>query len=427
KIRGELSEGMICAEDEIGTGTSHEGIIVLEKHAKTGTPAKEYFNVETDTVFEIGLTPNRIDAASHFGVARDLAASLGQNQKTKLKKPAVDDFKIDNDSYHIDVDIYNKEACKRYSGITISGIHIKESPAWLKNRLLSIDLKPINNIVDVTNFVLHEIGQPLHAFDADRITGKKVIIKTLADGTRFRTLDDVERSLTASDLMICNAAEGMCIAGVFGGTDSGIKDSTVNVFLESACFNPRYIRTTSRHHQLFTDSSFRFERGSDPNITIYALKRAAMMIKQLAGGLISSEIVDVYPEPVTLFPVELNFSQLDRLTGNVIDRDLVRNILSMLDIRIAYEKDGKLNLQVPTYRTDVLREADVIEEILRIYGFNFIYTNNQISMPAVHSARPDEHKVKSMIANMLVADGYFEIMSNSITNAIYYTSGLSIR
>ena len=321
KIRGEASLGMICAEDEIGLGSSHDGILVLDDSAKIGMPAKEYFNIETDSVFEIGLTPNRIDGASHFGTARDLAAFLSLTEKTKLIKPSVDDFKVDNNNLPIKIIVEDKEACPRYTGVTMSNVKVESSPEWLQNKLKAIGLNPINNLVDISNFVLHETGQPLHFFDADKIEGNKVIIKTLPEATPFITLDETERKLSANDLMICDKNKGMCIAGVFGGITSGVSDITKNIFIESAHFNSVSVRKTAKRHDLHTDASFRFERGSDPNITTYALKRAALLIKEIAGGEISSEIIDIYPEPVEDYKVNLTFRNLKRLIGKEIEKD----------------------------------------------------------------------------------------------------------
>jgi len=371
KIRGEESMGMICAEDEIGIGTSHDGIIVLPADAKVGTPAAEYYKIENDTIFEVDITPNRIDAASHLGIARDLALALSQKNPVNYQLPSVDAFKVDNHNLTIPVEVIAKEACPRYAGITISGVKIGPSPEWLQNRLKSIGLNPINNVVDVTNFILHELGQPLHAFDADQIAGKKVIVRTLADGTKFKTLDGVERGLNENDLMICNVNEGMCIAGVFGGIESGVTEKTTSLFIESACFNPVSVRKTARRHGLHTDASFLFERGVDPNITIYALKRAAMLIKEVAGGQISSDIVDVYPNPIAPFEVTLRYSQVNRLIGEAIAPEKVKSILKGLEIEITAETPTELKLKVPPYRVDVQREADVIEEILRIYGYKY--------------------------------------------------------
>ncbi|MBU0764707.1 MAG: phenylalanine--tRNA ligase subunit beta [Bacteroidetes bacterium] len=419
KIRGRLSEGMICAEDEIGLGTSHDGIMVLNAKAPVGTPAAEYLKIEQDTVFEIGLTPNRIDAASHFGVARDLAAFFRQSREVDMKRPEVENFSVDNNDLVIPVEVENKEACPRYTGVTIKGVRICASPEWLKNRLKSIGLKPINNVVDITNFVLHETGQPLHAFDADSITGNKVIVKTLPKGTKFITLDEEERELSPEDLMICNAKEGMCIAGVFGGIGSGVTENTHNVFLECANFNPVWIRKTARRHGLATDSSFRFERGADPNCTVYVIKRAANLIKELAGGTISSDITDIYPVPVEDFPVELSWKNLDTLIGNRIERGIVRKILNSLDIRIGKENENGLSLRVPTYRTDVRREADVIEEILRIYGYNTVVTGHKVNSSIAWHPKPDKEKIRNTISGWLAANGFLEIWNNSLTKSSY--------
>ncbi len=420
KIRGQESYGMICAEDEIGLGKSHEGIMVLHSNTKIGTPASEYFKVENDFVFEIGLTPNRIDASSHIGVARDLSAWLSQTTDISYIKPSVEAFKTDNQSNTIQVEIENSKACHRYAGVTISGIEIKESPNWLKNRLKAIGLKPINNVVDITNFVLHETGQPLHAFDADRIEGKKVIVKTLPNGTKFTTLDEQERELSNEDLMICNAKEGMCIGGVFGGLKSGVSESTKNIFLESAFFNPIYVRKTSKRHALQTDSSFRFERGVDPNNTIYALKRAALLIKELAGGSISSEIIDVYPEKVKDHRVHVLYNHVDRLIGKKIEHDQIKNILKSLEIKIVEEDTDGLILDVPPFRVDVTREADVIEEILRIYGYNNVETVDAVKSTLSYAPKPDSNKCKNIISDLLSNKGFNEAMSNSLTKAEYY-------
>ncbi len=420
KIRGQESHGMICAEDEIGLGTSHDGIMVLSPGAKIGQPAKEYFKIETDIVFEIGLTPNRVDSSSHIGVARDLAAWLSQENDIKYKKPAVDDFKVDNTSNTIPVEIADPQACNRYAGITISGIEIKESPNWLKNRLKAIGLKPINNVVDITNFVLHETGQPLHAFDSDAIKGKKVIVKTLSKGTKFTTLDEAERELSNEDLIICNNEEGMCIAGVFGGLKSGVTDKTKNIFLESAYFNPVYVRKTSKRHALQTDASFRFERGVDINNVIYALKRAAILIKEIAGGSITSEIIDVYPNKINNHRISVLYAHIDRLIGKKIEHEKIRKILKSLEIEIIEENDENLILDVPPYRVDVTREADVIEEILRIYGYNKVETNEHVKSTISYAPKPDKNKLKNGIADMLSHKGFNETMCNSLTKAEYY-------
>lgn len=416
KIRGEVSEGMICAEDEIGLGESHDGIIVLNTTAANGTPASEFYKIESDFVLEIGLTPNRADAASHIGVARDIKAA----QKRTIKLPSVDSFKVENKNLTIPVEVENTQACPRYSAVTISGIVVGESPDWLKNRLKSIGLTPINNIVDITNFVLHETGQPLHAFDADEITGQKVIIKTLPTGTKFKTLDDKERSLTANDLMICNKQEPMCIAGVFGGIKSGISAKTKNIFLESACFTPDYIRKTGMHHQLKTDASFRFERGTDPNITVYALKRAALLIKELAEGTISSDIVDVYPTPIENKQIVVKDKNVNRLIGKIISREEIFPILEGLDISIITIKEDEFTVSVPPYRVDVTQEADVVEEILRIYGFNKIELTEIAGTDYLAEfPEKDINKFKKTLGGLLIGNGFYEILTNSLTNAAY--------
>ena len=420
KIRGEVSEGMICAEDEIGIGASHDGILVLDPSVKVGTLAKDYFNVSSDKVFVIGLTPNRIDAASHFGVARDLAAYLNLQRTVNLKKPSVDNFKIDNNNRITEVIIKNEEACPRYTGITITGITVNPSPEWLQNRLKSIGLNPINNVVDVTNFVLHELGQPLHAFDADKITGGQVIVKTLTEGTKFRTLDNTERELSGDDLMICNTQEGMCIGGVFGGIESGVTAETKNIFLESAYFNPVYIRKTSKRHQLNTDASFRFERGTDPNMPVFALKRAAMLIKEVTGGTISSPVMDVYPKPVMDFPVDLTYDYVDSLIGKKIEHETIKKILANLDIRIEKETPEALKLAVSPYRVDVHRPADVVEEILRIYGYNNVEYSETVHGTLSYIEKPDKEKVVNTISDFLSSNGFNETFSNSLTKSGYY-------
>ena len=420
RIRGQLSEGMICAEDELGLGTSHDGIMVLPSDAPIGTPASDFFNLEDDYQFEIGLTPNRIDAASHFGVARDLAAYLNLTKDTKATKPSVDHFKIDSNNLPIPVEVKNAEACPRYSGLTISNVRVGPSPEWLQKRLRSIGLSPINNVVDVTNFVLHEVGQPLHAFDADKIEGKKVVVGTLPQDSPFTTLDDVERKLSSEDLMICNTTEGMCIAGVFGGNKSGVNEGTKNIFLESAYFNPVWIRKTAKRHGLSTDASFRYERGADPNITIWALKRAALLIKEVTGGDISSEIVDVYPNPVENFRVELSIDYTTKLIGKNIPKETIRQILTGLDIAIEAENDDMLSLSIPPYRVDVQRPADVVEEILRIYGYNNVEISNKVNSTLAHSTRPNKQMVTKLISDTLTGIGMYEIMCNSLTKKAYY-------
>ncbi len=421
KIRGEVSEGMICAEDELGLGDSHEGIMVLDDDAPVGMPAADYFHIEKDTVFEIGLTPNRIDGASHLGVARDLAAFLNQEApQVQVRYPDVSAFSVDNHDLPVEIIIKEQEGCRRYTGITLKDIRVGPSPDWLQRRLRAVGLTPINNVVDVTNYVLYETGHPMHAFDADKIRGNKVIIRTLPEGTPFRTLDGEERKLSAEDLMVCNEEEGMCIAGVFGGYDSGVRGETTNVFLESAWFHPSWIRRTARRHQLNTDASFRFERGADPNITVYALKRAALLIREIAGGTISSGIIDVYPNPLPEARVTLRYRQLARLAGFDIPRERVKRILESLDIRILSEKEGHLDLQVPAYRVDVQREADVIEEILRIYGYDNIPVPEELRSSVTWSVKPDKEKVVNNFSATLTALGFAEIMSNSLTAAAYY-------
>ncbi|WP_340114850.1 phenylalanine--tRNA ligase subunit beta [Maribellus mangrovi] len=420
KIRGEVSMGMICAEDEIGLGTDHDGIMVLDENAKVGTQAKDFFNIESDWVIEIDLTPNRIDGASLIGVARDLAAFLSKTKKTTYTKPSVNDFKVDNHNLEIPVEVGTPEACPRYAGVTISGVEIKESPEWLQNRLKMIGLAPINNVVDITNYVLFETGQPLHAFDADQITGGKVVVKTLVAGTKFTTLDEEVRELHEDDLMICNTEEAMCIGGVFGGIKSGVKETTRNIFLESACFDPVYIRKTARRHGLNTDASFRFERGVDPNNTIYVLKRAAMLIKEIAGGSISSEIVDIYPEPIEDFKVEVSYVNITRLIGKELGAEMIKNILTSLEIKIDAETETGLSLSVPPYRVDVKREADVIEEILRIYGYNNVEIPTQVNASLQTAEKPSPDGVKNLVAEMLTTQGFNEIWSNSLTKAAHY-------
>jgi phenylalanyl-tRNA synthetase beta chain len=422
KIRGEVSEGMICSEVEIGLGNGHEGIMVLDPSAVPGTPAAAYFKVENDFVLEVDLTPNRIDSGSHIGVARDLAAYLKQQHpETKYTRPSVEAFKTDDHALEIPVELVSPAACHRYTGVTITGIQVKPSPEWLQNRLRTIGLKPINNVVDITNYVLFETGQPLHAFDAAEIKGNKVLVSTLKAGTRFVTLDGVERELHPDDLMICNAElEPMCIGGVFGGEKSGVKESTTRVFLESAWFDPVYIRKTARRHGLNTDASFRFERGTDPNGVLYALKRAALLIREIAGGMISSDIVDVYPEPAAHFEVSVSLANVKRLIGIDIPQATIRNILAALEIEISSEADGVMQVEVPPYRVDVKREADVIEEILRIYGYNNVAPETHVHSTIQYSPNPDPEKVRNHVADYLASNGFNEIWSNSLTKASYY-------
>ncbi len=423
KIRGAVSEGMICAEDELGIGTSHDGIMVLSPDAPVGMEAAHYLGLKEDWVFEIGLTPNRTDATSHIGVARDLFASIKIRRpelQAAFQKPPVEEFTTDNRNLEISIELPQPEACIRYSGVTLSGIRVGESPEWLKELLTAAGIRPINNVVDVTNFVLMETGQPLHAFDADKITGKKVIVKTLEEGTPFVTLDGVERKLSSGDLMICNTEAPMCIGGVFGGLHSGVSENTVNVFLESACFNPTYIRKTSRRHQLFTDASFRFERGSDPEITLYALKRAALLIKEIAGGQISSDIVDVYPSPVNKAEVVLRFKQLKRLVGAEIPSETVADILRLLEYEIVEKTQDNIRVKVPTCRVDVTREADVIEDILRIYGYNNISFSEELHTSLSYSTHPDPELMRWEVAGLLTGAGFNEVMNNSLTSSAFY-------
>lgn len=416
KLRGVESFGMLCAEDEIGVGSSHDGIIELPDDVAVGTPAKDYYKIENDTLIEVDITPNRADAISHFGVARDLAAALGK----PLIRPNVDSFKIDNEKLPIKVSVANHEACPRYTGVSMTGVTVKESPEWLKNRLTSIGLRPINNVVDVTNFILNELGQPLHAFDADKIKGGEINVRTLPNKTKFTTLDGVERELSDSDLMICNSEEGMCIAGVFGGLDSGVKESTTNIFIESAYFNPVWVRKTAHRHGLNTDASFRYERGCDPNIAIYALKRAALLIKEVAGGEVSSQITDIYPNPIEDFKVEITYKKIDDLIGKEIPKDTVKSILSGLEIKIAREDDESLSLLVPPYRVDVQRDVDVIEEILRVYGYNNILPGESVKSAISYSVTPDSYKLQNNASRHLTGAGFSEILNNSLTKLSYY-------
>ncbi len=420
KIRGQESQGMICAEDEIGVGKDHSGIIVLPADVKVGTPAAEYYRITNDYVIEIDITPNRVDGASYLGVARDLTAYLKQKQTIDYTLPSVEAFKTDNHNTPIAIEVARPEACRRYAGVCIEDVEVKESPEWLKTRLKAMGLNPINNIVDITNYVLFELGQPLHAFDKDRIKGNKVIIRSFPTGTKFITLDGTERSLHEDDLMVCNTEEPMCIAGVFGGLKSGITENTKNVFLESACFDPVFVRKTARRHGLNTDASFRFERGTDPNIVIYALKRAALLIREIAGGKISSEIIDIYPEPVKDFDVEISYAHVGRLIGKKLEPETIKNILKALEIKIVKETPQGLSLQVPPYRVDVRREADVIEDILRIYGFNNIEVPAKVNSTLSYTHKPDDYRLKNTISDLLAANGFNEIMNNSLTKATYF-------
>ena len=419
KIRGQESHGMICAEDEIGLGTSHEGIMVLDASLQPGTSAATVFKIENDEVFEIGLTPNRADAMSHYGTARDLRAGMIQSGvNVELITPSVTNFRVDKRTFKIDIDVKESNLVPRYCGVTISGITVQPSPAWLQNRLKAIGLNPKNNIVDVTNYVLHELGQPLHAFDAAKITGK-VIVKTLPSGTKFTTLDDVERSLHEEDIMICDENGPLCIAGVFGGKESGVSESTTSIFLESAYFNPVSVRKTAKRHQLNTDASFRFERGIDPSITDYALKRAALLIQEVAGGEITSDIIDVYPKKVEDFSVFLNFNKVTKIIGQEIPKDIIKNILVSLDIKVNSVTDSGLGLTIPAYRVDVQREIDVIEEILRVYGYNNIKFSNKVNATIANSPRTEDYKIQNVVATQLNSQGFHEMMANSLTTANY--------
>ena len=420
KIRGVASNGMICAEDEIGIGTDHAGIMVLPENTPVGIPAADYFNVYRDTIIEVDITPNRIDGASHLGVARDLAAYLQQRQDIHYTLPSVEAFQPDSTDAKISVRVERPEACRRYAGICIEGVEVKPSPEWLQNRMKAIGLHPINNIVDVTNYILFGLGQPLHSFDKDKIKGNEVIVKSVAKGTKFITLDGVERELHEDDLMICNSETPMCIAGVFGGQESGISNTTTNVFLESACFDPVFVRKTARRHGLNTDASFRYERGTDPNIVIYALKLAAMMIKEVAGGKITCAPIDIYPEPVKDFEVAIKYAHVDRLIGKKIDHEVIKNILRSLEIKIVEECQEGLLLNVPPYRVDVQREADVIEDILRIYGFNNVEVPASVRSTLSYSEKPDDFQLKNIISDILASNGFCEIMNNSLTKASYY-------
>ena len=422
KLRGIESCGMICAEDEIGIGTDHSGIIVLPDDAVVGMPAKDYYNIKSDYVLEVDITPNRADACSHYGVARDLYAYLTQRGiQTSLHKPSVDDFKVDNHDLDINVTIVNSEACPRYAGITIKGVTVKESPEWLQNDLRMIGLRPINNIVDITNYIVFAYGHPMHCFDADKIKGNQVIVKCMPEGTPFVTLDGVERKLSSRDLMICNAEEPMCIGGVFGGLESGTTEETKNVFLESAYFHPTWIRKTARRHGLSTDASFRYERGIDPNNTIYILKLAAMMVKELAGGEISSEIKDVSCKDFPPFRVELSYQRVNELIGKNIPVEAVKSIVKSLEMDIVAETAEGLTLDVPQYRVDVQRDCDVIEDILRIYGYNNVEIPTTLKSSLVAETETDKsNKLQNLVAEQLVGAGFNEIMNNSLTKAAYY-------
>ena len=422
KLRGVESLGMICAEDEVGLGTSHDGIMVLPADAVPGTPAKDYFNIKSDYVLEVDITPNRADACSHYGVARDLYAYLVQAGKaTSLTRPSDDAFCVDNQDLPIAIEVADTTACPRYAGVTVKGVTVKESPAWLQDKLRLIGLRPINNVVDVTNYILHAYGQPLHCFDADKIKGGKVIVKTMPQDTPFVTLDGVERKLDAHDLMICNAEEPMCMAGVFGGLDSGSTEATKNVFLESAYFNPTVVRKTARRHGLNTDSSFRFERGIDPNSVIYCLKQAAMLIKELAGGTISMDIKDLYPHPIADFTVDLNYQYVHDLVGKTIPVETIKRIVTSLEMKILSETSEGITLQVPAYRVDVQRPCDVVEDILRIYGYNNVEIPTTLKSSLTVKGEVDQwQKMQNLISEQLIGCGFNEILNNSLTKSAYY-------
>ncbi len=420
KIRGEESHGMICAEDEIGLGKSHDGIMVLSEDAKVGTPLNELFPVEKDSVFEIGLTPNRADAMSHWGVARDLRAGLVQHKKSiGLNTPGVSSFHVEDRSRKITIKVENNKLAPRYCGLTMSDIEVKPSPIWLQNRLKSIGLKPQNNIVDATNYVLHELGQPLHAFDADKIKGNKIIVKTLPAGTKFVTLDGVERTLHEEDLMICDADKPLCMAGVFGGLNSGVTASTTSIFLESAYFDSVSVRKTAKRHGLNTDASFRFERGIDPTITEYALKRAAILIEEIAGGKVTSDLDDLYPKKLEDFQVFLTFDKINKLIGQEIDSGIIKSILSSLEIKVNNVSESGMGLTIPAYRVDVQREVDVIEEILRVYGYNNIEIPTKFTVSVASTDKFADYKLQNKIADLLVHKGFYETMANSLTSAAY--------
>ena len=421
KIRGVESLGMLCAEDELGIGASHDGIMELPADAPVGMTAKEYLHIEDDYLIEIGLTPNRVDAASHVGVARDLAAYLqSRGEHVQVKMPDVSAFAPDNHDLNVKIRVENPEAAPRYAGVTVTGCKIGPSPEWMQNCLRAAGINPKNNLVDITNFVLFELGQPLHAFDAAKIEGGEVVVRTCAEGTPFVTLDGVERKLTDKDLMICSAERPMCIAGVFGGLDSGVSDTTTDVFIESAYFNPVWVRKTAKRFGLNTDSSFRFERGVDPNMQVYAAKRAALLMKELAGGTISSDITDIYPAPIADFVFDVSLARVNALIGKEIPENVVRTIIAALEVKILSEKDGVLTVAVPPYRVDVQREADLIEDILRIYGYNNVEIPQQVRSTLSYAPKPDRNKLMNLAADFLTANGFTEIMSNSLTKASYY-------
>jgi phenylalanyl-tRNA synthetase beta chain len=422
KLRGVESNGMICAEDEIGIGNDHAGIIVLPEDAVVGTPAAEYYHLESDWLIEVDITANRADALSHWGVARDLYAWLKSNgHETELHRPDCSKFKVDNHDLPIEVTIENQEACKRYACVSITDCEVKESPDWLKNKLTTIGLRPINNIVDITNYVMMAFGQPLHCFDADMVKGHKIVVKTMPEGTPFQTLDGEEHKLSDRDLAICNAEDPMCIAGVFGGKGSGTYETTKNVVLESAYFHPTWIRKSARRHGLSTDASFRFERGIDPNGTIYALQQAAILCQELAGGKVSMEICDVYPEPIKNAVVDLNFEYVNNLVGKFLNPGVIKFICRSLDMEVKYENEQGLTLEIPAYRVDVTRPCDVVEDILRIYGYNNVEIPTQLKGSLVIKGDEDQkHKLANLVSEQLVGEGFNEILNNSLTKAAYY-------
>lgn len=423
KIRGELSEGMICAEDELGIGTSHEGILVLPDETEIGIPASEYFKIENDTVFEIGITPNHADALSHLGVARDLAAAIkvrGMGEASMVW-PDLSDFKVDNNSLPIEVIVEDAADCPRYSGISVNNVKVEPSPSWLQNRLKAIGIRPINNIVDISNYILFEYGQPLHTFDAAEVIDNKVIIKKAKEGSKFVTLDHAERTLTANDLLICNAEEPMCLAGVFGGEKSGVTEKTTSVFIESAYFNPVTIRKTSKHHTLKTDASFRFERGTDPEITVAALKKAALMMKEIAGGEIASEITDIYPEPVKYAELKVKFADVDKLVGEHIPAETIVMILESLQVKILDQDNEGLYISIPPFKVDVKTTADIVEEVLRIYGYNKIESGLQMRSSISYTRKPDQDTLYHRVADFLVSNNFNEILTNSLSSSLYYS------
>ncbi len=424
KLRGVESCGMICAEDEIGIGTSHDGIIVLPDDAVVGTPAAEYYHLESDWLIEVDITANRADGLSHWGVARDLYAWLKRNgYQTSMHRPDCSEFKVDNHDLPIQVTIENQEACKRYACVSITDCEVKESPDWLKNRLTTIGLRPINNIVDITNYIMMAFGQPLHCFDADMVKGHQIVVKTMPEGTPFQTLDGVEHKLSDRDLAICNSEEPMCIAGVFGGKGSGTYETTKNVVLESAYFHPTWIRKSARRHGLSTDASFRFERGIDPNGTIYALKQAAILCQQLAGGKVSMEVCDVYPEPIRNAVVDLSFDYVHSLIGKEIPAEIIKAICLSLDMEVKYENEQGLTLEIPAYRVDVQRPCDVVEDILRIYGYNNVEIPTQLKSSLVIKGDEDQkHKLANIVSEQLVGEGFNEILNNSLSKLSYYDS-----